>query len=151
MLLDHPGWAPELWRAAMPARDDADALWPVELPALTRARAARRADFVAGRIAARAAMVRMGHPTGPIPQGPDRAPVWPEGIRGSITHAGGVAIAVVGRARDWAGLGLDLERDAPLDPEAATAILRPDETRADPLAAFSAKEARSRRSSPRPG
>lgn len=141
MFLDHPGWAPGLWRAAMPARDDADALWPVERAALERARAPRRADFVAGRVAARAALVRMGQPVGAIPQGPDRAPVWPEGIRGSITHSGGLAIAVVGRACDWAGLGLDLERDAPLDPETAAAILRPDESGADPLPTFSAKEA----------
>ncbi|WP_375259167.1 4'-phosphopantetheinyl transferase [Citreimonas sp.] len=140
-LLAQAGWPPGLWRAAVPARDDACALWPDERSGLVRARAPRRADFVAGRIAARAALVRMGQPVCAIPQGAGRAPVWPEGIRGSITHAGGVAMAVVGRARDWAGLGLDLERDTPLDPDTAAAILRPDEPATDPLATFGAKEA----------
>ncbi|SDY49703.1 4'-phosphopantetheinyl transferase family protein [Citreimonas salinaria] len=140
-LLDHAGWPPGLWRAAVPARDDLDALWPDEALAMTRARAPRRADFVAGRIAARAALVRMGLPAGAIRQGADRAPVWPEGVVGSITHAGGLAVAAVGRSTDWAGVGLDLERDTPLDAETGAAILRTDEGQTDPLATFGAKEA----------
>ena len=48
-----------------------------------------------------------------IPMGADRAPVWPTGVVGSITHHDGRCIAVVARRASMSGLGLDLE---PLDP-----------------------------------
>ena len=47
----------------------------------------------------------------------DRAPIWPDGLVGSITHAGGFAAAAVARAADIAGLGIDSEQI--IDPAAA--------------------------------
>jgi enterobactin synthetase component D len=40
----------------------------------------------------------------------DRAPIWPEGIVGSITHTAGFAAAAVAWAADIPGLGIDSER-----------------------------------------
>ena len=46
-----------------------------------------------------------------------QAPIWPDGVVGSITHAGGFAAAAVARAADIAGLGIDSEQI--IDPTAA--------------------------------
>ena len=44
-----------------------------------------------------------------IPIGTAREPVWPDGIAGSIAHSRGLAVAVVGWRKDFAGIGVDLE------------------------------------------
>jgi enterobactin synthetase component D len=85
----------------------------IELPArLERAVAKRRLEFLAGRHCARAALRRLVPElsAGSIAIGVDRAPVWPIGISGTITHAEGFAAAAVARATDAAGIGLDSER-----------------------------------------
>ena len=90
--------------------------WPTEL---TDAAATRRADFLMGRLAAVEALRRLGV-EGSVGRSSDGAPVWPEGVAGSLTHHSGVAAAVVGRqagglgpsdggpGRDLAGLGIDI-------------------------------------------
>lgn len=98
----------------------------------------RQREFRAGRVAARVALAELGLPPCAIPAGPDRAPLWPAGIAGSISHSADAALAVAGRLR---GIGVDLEPDRPLDPALHATILRPDEAGADPLAVFVAKEA----------
>jgi 4'-phosphopantetheinyl transferase EntD len=87
----------------------------------------RRIEFTHGRHCARQAMQILGVPAVAIPKGADRAPVWPEGIRGSISHSGGAAAAVIARASELAGIGLDLESSEPLGPEIAEMVCRPDE------------------------
>jgi enterobactin synthetase component D len=76
--------------------------WPTEL---TDAAATRRSEFLMGRLAAVEALRRIGA-EGSVGRSPDGAPVWPEGIAGSLTHHSGVAAAVVGRG--LAGLGIDI-------------------------------------------
>ena len=44
------------------------------------------------------------------------APVWPDGITGSISHCKTGCVAAVGVRRLWAGIGVDLEEATPLDP-----------------------------------
>ena len=70
----------------------------------------RQTEFLAGRLCAHEALRALtGMPFVP-PVGEDRAPQWPQGIVGSITHGAGWAGAVVGRQHQWDGLGLDIER-----------------------------------------
>lgn len=88
----------------------------------TRAVEKRRREFAAGRTAARQAMRELGVTEDPIPVGGTRAPVWPTGIVGSITHTQSCAMAVVAKADDYAGLGLDVEEDTPLKPDLWDAI-----------------------------
>src|SRR5277367_2552834 len=66
---------------------------------LDRAVRARRTEFLAGRACARSALRKLadGRADDAIPIGPDRAPVWPAGIVGAITHAHGFAAAAVAR------------------------------------------------------
>lgn len=93
------------------AAADARHLWPEERPAIAGAVPHRLAEFSAGRQAARAALAALGHAPIALPMGPDRAPLWPAGIAGSISHAAGIAVAV---ARHGLPLGVDVEADAPL-------------------------------------
>ncbi len=124
-----------------------DPLWPGET--LPGAVPHRLAEFAQGRSAARAAMRALGYAAQAIPAGPDRAPQWPDGLTGSISHCAGACFAIVGARADWAGLGLDIEPDIPLSPDLWPTILRPEEIAALPhtgaglvaLQIFTAKEA----------
>ncbi len=85
----------------------------------------RRAEFAAGRAAATTAMQAMGFPATPIPIGPDRAPIWPPGISGSITHTRTAALAAV--TRTPALIGIDLEPDDAVTPAMWDAVFLPTE------------------------
>jgi len=102
-------------------------LWPEEFPAIARAVPARRAEFTAGRVAARQAMAALGLPLAAVPMGADRAPQWPAGTLGSIAHAGGVCVAVLARRGAVRGIGIDLEPAVPLATDLWDTVLRPDE------------------------
>ena len=90
-------------------------LHPVEEAAVLRAVSGRRAEFAAGRTAARDALAQMGLPGVSIPMAEDRAPVWPIGTVGSISHTGTACIAITGDSNDYAGVGVDLEDEGDLD------------------------------------
>ena len=114
-------------------------LWPGET--VPGAVPARLAEFARGRDAARAAIRGLGHAPAAIPMNPDRSPQWPPGLTGSISHCAGACLAIAGLRADFAGLGLDVEPVAPLDPDLWPVILRPEDRAQDPLAVFVAKEA----------
>lgn len=111
--------------------EDSDfALARIECPVLvSRSVVKRRAEFLNGRIAARAALRRMGMPDRPIAVGPDRAPVWPAGIVGSITHCASVAAAVTATREEAYGLGIDVEAidRSLLDPTIHAQVVSQDE------------------------
>lgn len=96
---------------------DGSELIGTEADAVKSAIPRRRAEFTAGRVAARIAM----QTSAPIPMGSDRAPIWPDGIQGSISHAGDWALAAV--AREVRTIGLDLEPAEPLPMEILDTVL----------------------------
>lgn len=108
----------------------------VQAPAnIQRAVAKRQAEYLAGRLCARAALQANGAAAVVPGTDEERAPVWPEGFCGSITHGDGWAAAVVARSSDWRGLGLDVENrlDSARAQRLAAEILTPDElARLDP-------------------
>ncbi|MCC7440240.1 MAG: 4'-phosphopantetheinyl transferase superfamily protein [Bdellovibrionales bacterium] len=70
----------------------------------------RQLDFDAGRLCARRALERAGAPMdAAIPRGADRAPVWPQGFVGSITHTDRLVAAAVAPSGAYSGLGIDVE------------------------------------------
>jgi 4'-phosphopantetheinyl transferase EntD len=93
------------------------------------ATARRRVMFSLGRAAARDALSHLDitdHVA--IGRGPGGEPVWPTGVVGAISHSGDVAVAVVGRAANYAGLGVDVERRSPgLSERGARLVCRPAE------------------------
>ena len=126
-------------------------LEPIEEEALgARAIQRRRTFFTLGRAAARDAMAELGFAAAAIGRGSGGEPLWPDGLVGAITHAGDLAIALVGRRSDYVGLGVDVEElSRGPSPRAARLICRPSEMEwVDPgggterlAMLFSAKEA----------
>lgn len=88
---------------------------------------ARQREFAAGRACARRAMRELGAPDGPVLRGVRRAPLFPDGVVGSITHTSGFCAAAVARSASFAGVGLDAERDEALSERAAARICSPGE------------------------
>lgn len=83
---------------------DADLLWLPHYAELSNTGRKRKAEHLAGRIAAAHAL-----PDHAVPGiGPSGEPLWPEGISGSITHSGTQAMAVVVR-HPTALVGIDCE------------------------------------------
>ena len=78
---------------------------------LAGATAKRRLEFRAGRACARRAIERIGFTVaaGALARDVDGVPVWPDGVVGSITHAGRLATAAVAKASEAFGLGVDVE------------------------------------------
>jgi 4'-phosphopantetheinyl transferase EntD len=130
--------------AASAVRAGEHPLFKEEAVVVARAVASRRGDFAAGRTAARRALSKLGMSAIAIPSGPRRAPVWPQGIVGSISHSGGWAVAAVARAAEFESIGVDIEVAAPLPADVAAVVVGPEdrlgthERRA--TIAFSAKE-----------
>lgn len=71
----------------------------------------RRQNFTAGRIAARRALARLipGTTPGPVLRGESNEPLFPIGVRGSISHCDHLACAVVTSHPQIIGVGVDLE------------------------------------------
>jgi enterobactin synthetase component D len=113
----------------LPADAPASKEGPALPDPLRHAVAKRRAEYLAGRLAAGQALTRLGAGTACPERHPDGQPLWPAGFTGSITHSGSCAAVVVARTSDYLALGLDLE---PLMADQAaqrlhTRILTPDE------------------------
>ncbi|WP_431920371.1 4'-phosphopantetheinyl transferase family protein [Micromonospora wenchangensis] len=109
----------------------------------------RRRDFTAGRVCARRAMTALGLPATPVPTAPSRAPVWPAGLIGTITHTRDYCAAAVARRTDLRAVGMDAERQRDLNPGVRRMILHPEEEDrlarlpggvSWPIVVFSAKE-----------
>lgn len=126
---------------------DADLLWLPHHAELANAGRKRKAEHLAGRIAAAHAL-----PDHAVPGiGPSGEPLWPEGVSGSITHSGTQAMAVVVR-HPTALVGIDCEailaereareiQDGIIDAQEAMCLTRSGYPFAQALTlAFSAKE-----------
>lgn len=107
-----------------------DGLYPAEAASVIHAVPKRQGEFAAGRIAARRALADIGRPGVEIPVGADRAPRWPAGTIGSISHAGDVAVAVVAATTTTAALGIDVEIDGALHVDLWPTVLSANERQA---------------------
>jgi len=74
----------------------------------------RRAEFLTGRKYAHVALSDLGVPFKPILHGPNRKPLWPEGVVGSITHCGDYITAAVARSNRDRWIGIDAESNEPI-------------------------------------
>ncbi|MGK5738231.1 4'-phosphopantetheinyl transferase family protein [Micromonospora sp. URMC 103] len=87
----------------------------------------RRRDFTAGRVCARRAMTTLGLPPAAVPSAADRAPVWPDGVVGAITHTHGYCAAAAARRTDLRAVGIDAEQHRELDPGVRRLVCLPEE------------------------
>ena len=81
----------------------------------------------AARLIARELLARLGHPAAPLPKTTDGAPLWPDGIVGSLAHDDCVAVAAVARIGDLKALGIDIEPAERLPADVVDLILTPTE------------------------
>lgn len=107
-----------------PAAADPAALPPEEQALIERAVDKRRREFAAGRLLARAVLAESRIAAGPLLPDPNRVPLWPEGMVGSITHCNTLCAVAVAPAAGWLGLGLDVEPAEPLEDRLLPMILR---------------------------
>jgi 4'-phosphopantetheinyl transferase EntD len=114
----------------------------------TAANLARRRASGAARIVARRLLGELGaDASAPLRRSPSGAPIWPEGVVGSLAHDEEFAVAAVARRSDVACLGVDVEPAEPLPSDLVDRVLSAGEKRltasdrvADRLI-FAAKEA----------
>lgn len=104
-----------------------EALFADEAAAVARAIDHRRRAFAAGRGAARMALASLGVRRQAIPIGQDRAPIWPQGFVGSISHCTGFCVAVAARREDMAAIGIDVEVAGNLPPGVEQLVCRPED------------------------
>lgn len=127
-----------------------DPLLPAERAQVANAVDKRRREHALGRSCARRALGALGVAPVAIINDADRAPVWPAGVIGSITHTHDYCCAIVARAGRWASLGVDAELLRPLERSVRDKIVLPaeeaqlaalDPAIAWPCVVFSIKEA----------
>jgi enterobactin synthetase component D / holo-[acyl-carrier protein] synthase len=119
--------------------DDAP-LYPEEAVHVAKAVARRRAEYAAGRACARAALAALGSEPGPILRDAHRgAPLWPDGVVGSITHCDGYRAAAVARSTDILTVGIDAEPHGPL-PDGVLEVILATPLERSRLAALTAED-----------
>jgi 4'-phosphopantetheinyl transferase EntD len=84
-------------------------LLPDEAACLGSAVPKRAQEFAAGRLCARRALEQLGVVNFALVAAPDRQPVWPGAVVGSITHTAGLCAAVAVERRRFLGVGVDIE------------------------------------------
>ncbi|GAA4896819.1 4'-phosphopantetheinyl transferase [Streptomyces coeruleoprunus] len=104
-------------------------LFGAEPDEISRAVPKRRREFTTVRWCARQALAGLGHGPVPILRGERGAPVWPDGIVGSMTHCDGYRAAAVAHASEVRGIGLDAETHQPLPDGVLDLIALPAEQR----------------------
>ena len=102
--------------ASVTIADQETGLFPEEAMHIARAVPSRKAEFAAGRQAARCALSQLGCDNVAIPVGPDREPCWPAGYIGSISHADGLCCGVSARVSEVRAVGIDIERVSAVNP-----------------------------------
>lgn len=100
-----------------------------EEAAVRGAGAKRRAEFVAGRTYARAALRALGVHVDVIPVGPSRAPVWPRTVVASITHSDTYCGVIAARSDAFRAIAIDAEPAVALDRELVDVVCAPVELR----------------------
>lgn len=100
-----------------------------ERACVSRAVEKRRQEFATGRALAHELLSRLGVPDLPLLPAERRAPAWPEGVVGSISHGAGLCVVAVAQPGTCTALGLDIEGDAPLKRKLWRHILREEEQR----------------------
>ncbi|MGW0791220.1 4'-phosphopantetheinyl transferase family protein [Streptomyces sp. NPDC002911] len=109
------------------------ALFPQEAEVVAGAVESRQREFATVRRCARTALARLGVAPGPIlparegPAWASRAPKWPDGVVGSMTHCDGYRAAAVARRSAIASVGVDAEPNAPLPDGVEDLVVLPEE------------------------
>ncbi|MFE2215069.1 4'-phosphopantetheinyl transferase [Streptomyces canus] len=102
-----------------------EALLPQESEAISHAGVRRRQEFAAVRHGARQALSALGLPPAALLPDQAGAPLWPDGVVGSMTHCTGYRASAVALRQDIASLGIDAEPNSPLPAGVGRLVLLP--------------------------
>lgn len=104
-------------------------LFDVEAHAIDKAVPKRKREFCAGRTLARAGLNLLGiaQPPVAIPVSADRAPVWPKGFTGSITHTDSHCACAVAPTSAIRSIGIDMEKIGAVGPALWDHLFTPSE------------------------
>ncbi|MEU5212751.1 4'-phosphopantetheinyl transferase superfamily protein [Streptomyces sp. NPDC020742] len=103
-------------------------MFPEERALVADAVPKRQLEFGTVRGCARQALSRLGIAPAPLLPGRDRAPQWPDGVVGAMTHCAGYRAVAVARRRDVLTVGLDAEPNEPIeDPGVVDLVTLPEE------------------------
>jgi len=92
-----------------PSDAEPSRLHPAEQGQIDRAAPGRRREYAAGRLLAHSLLGSLGAAAAPLLNGPDRAPAWPAGYVGSISHCPTLCAVVVASGSDICAIGVDVE------------------------------------------
>jgi 4'-phosphopantetheinyl transferase EntD len=118
---------PSIRVSAGAASGDAASLTVDELASAGDVTSDRMRELEFGRMYAKRALSMLGFDKLDLPIALDRAPLWPSGVVGSLTHVRGCQgehfAAAVARASDFSAIGIDAEFEGGLDPHVWTQVL----------------------------
>lgn len=86
----------------------------------------RKAEFLAGRVVAKTLLARLGYPDTLPTMADDRAPNWPAGVIGAITHSGNLALCALKKLPESSSgpVGIGIDTETIMTPEMAQAVWR---------------------------
>lgn len=126
--LFHRLLGPQVETEELDPRSVSAGLVKTEQQAIEGAAQIRIEQFTAGRVCSRAALARFGvAATTPILRSEDRAPIWPLGFVGSISHTDSWCAAAVARSEAVRAIGIDLEPATPLQEALWRRVCTPNE------------------------
>lgn len=109
-IADYPGPIARCHFSVAAYRDDMFPLAGFDFPEhLTSAVAKRRAEYLAGRYLARKVLAKLECHNFTLLRGEDRAPLWPQGIAGAISHNVDTALCAAHCESGIGGIGIDVE------------------------------------------
>ena len=114
--------------AEMREPGEPSSLYPEEAEYVRRAVPKRVQEFAAGRACARRALAEVGIDDFVLHMAPDRRPLWPDSVIGSITHTTGFCAAVAARRSHLMAIGIDSEVVGKASPDIWSTICGPEET-----------------------
>ena len=91
-----------------------ETVFPGEEDLVALAVESRRREFVTTRRCAREALAKLGYPPVAVRRGPQREPLWPIGVVGSVTHSNSFRAVAVAYRSVLASIGIDAEPNEPL-------------------------------------
>ena len=78
-------------------------------PSIEKAVTKRKSEFFAGRFSAKRLLAMIGAESTEVGMSPNRSPLWPSNVVGSITHTNKIAICSAGLLDNYVAIGIDAE------------------------------------------